>query len=182
MVRIRTKLNSSDLKDTIAKLKTLQKNLEKLEQELPKEIAERTSNKISDFYNQKGFVSAEAPKIGVEKTDKGYSAYISGKNVVYEEFGTGDVGFAKRHPLKDRYNLRDYNSGRTIRSTDNLTKDFKVEHNIKDGLYWTYYEGSQKVYTQGIAPGLFMYNTDTWLKDNYKEIIKEKVDDVLSKL
>lgn len=184
MEKIKVELSSASIKETIAKLQTMKQNLENLNKEIPKELAEKTADKIRDFYNQKGYVSAEVPTIDVRETDKGYQAYITGKSVTYEEFGTGDVGLANQHPWKKRYNLNFYNSGPTIQPTDNLPPRIMEKEGLKPGMYWEYYDLDQhrRVYTQGIPPGLFMYNADNWLRDNYKDIVKKKVDDVLSKL
>lgn len=182
MVKIKAKLSSSSINDTIAKLNKLKKELVALEDTLPKELAEQTSQKIEDFYSQKGFESTTTPMIGVAKYGDGYKAFARGSEVIYEEFGTGDVGANNGHPWKGDYGLNPYNSGRTIRSTEKLSQEKKAEHNIQSGLYWTFKRDGKKIYTQGIPSGKFMYNADLWLKDNYKKIAIKKVDDILSKL
>lgn len=182
MARIKTKLSTGSINETIHKLETLKQELKKLDDAIPRELAEQTASKIEAFYATKGFSSKTSPTIGIAKYNNGYKAFARSKDVIYEEFGTGDVGANNGHPWKGDYGLNPYNSGPTIRSTDKLSPETKSEHNISEGLYWTYKSDGEKVFTQGIPAGKFMYNADLWLKDNYKKIVKQKVDDVLSKL
>lgn len=182
MARIKVKLNSSSINETIAKLNNLKQELVKLEDTLPEELATQTSSKIEQFYAQKGFEGTSTPSIGVAKYGDGYKAFARGPEVIYEEFGTGDAGANNGHPWKGDYGLNPYNSGITIRSTDKLSPEKKAEHGIQNGLYWTFKRDGEKIYTQGIPSGKFMYNADLWLKDNYKKIVIKKVDDILSKL
>lgn len=182
MAKIKVSLSSNSIKDAIKKLNKAKKELAKVDDELAKELAEQTKDKIVSYYSKKGFSSSDTPTIGVVKYSKGYKAFIRGRNVIYEEFGTGDIGAKNGHPWKGDYGLNPYNSGATIRSTNNLSPEFQEEQGLQDGLYWTYTENGEKVFTQGIPAGKFMYNADIWLRDNYKRIAKKKVDDVLSKL
>lgn len=182
MAKIKVGLGSNSIQQAIDKLTKLKSEISKLENEIPRELAEMTADKIRTFYGQKGFDSGDSPTIGVEKTDKGYRAYISGEKVIYDEFGTGDIGQANAHPRKDEYPLNAYNSGATIRPTSKLTRSFMREKGLKEGLYWTYRDSGAKIYTQGVPAGLFMYRSGEWLRSNYKKIVKEKVSDMLSKL
>lgn len=181
MVKINIELSPGSVKEAIEKLNNLKKALVAIETELPKELAEQTKNKVQQFYTS-SVQAEEMPSIGVKENGKSCTVYITGKNVTYEEFGTGDVGSKSPHPRKGEYGLKPYNSGRTIRSTDKLSPDYQSEKGLSNGLYWTYKKNGQKIYTQGIPAGKFMYNASTWLKSNYKKIAKEKVDDALSKL
>ena len=181
MAKINIELSPGSVKEAIEKLNNLRKALVAIETELPKELAEQTKNKVQQFYTS-SVQAEEMPSIGVKENGKSCTVYITGKNVTYEEFGTGDVGSKSPHPRKGEYGLKPYNSGRTIRSTDKLSPDYQSEKGLSNGLYWTYKKNGQKIYTQGIPAGKFMYNASTWLKSNYKKIAKKKVDDALSKL
>lgn len=181
MAKIKVSLNPKEIGDLIKRLQKARDDFEKLEDELPKELAKSTSKQIVKHYALKGFHSDEKPTIGVVKTQNGYRAYIRGPAVIYEEFGTGDVGASNGHPWKGDYPLRPYNSGETIRPADETSSE---KYGIDSGLYWTYYDPvkHRMVATQGIPSGKFMYGADIWLRNNYKKIAKEKVDDILSKL
>lgn len=175
-------LSEEGIGDVINRLNTLKKNLDNVGEAISKELGEKTAEQIEHFYNQKGFESTnEKPLITTVKYDKGYKAIARSTGVIYEEFGTGDVGAKHGHPWKGDYGLNPYNSGPTIRSTDLLSKEFKKNLGIKEGKYWTYSDGGL-VYTQGNPAGKFMYYSDIWLRNNYKKIAKEKVDDVISKI
>lgn len=167
MAKIKVGLSSSSIQEAIDKLNNLKKGISNLENEIPRELADMTAKKITQYYSQKGFSSDDTPVIGVDKTDKGYKAYITGRSVIYDEFGTGENGKDNPHPEKDKYPLNDYNSGPVVST-----------HINENGRHYWYYKG----YTEGNRAGLFMYNSSIWLRDNYKKIIKKKVDDMLSKL
>lgn len=181
MARIKIELGHDSVQNAITKLQNLKKDLGKLQEEIPKELAKQTSDKIKKFYMSSS-TTGESPGFGVTQKGTMFSAYITGPSVTYEEFGTGDVGAKNPHPNKGEYGLRPYNSGPTIRSTEKLTPEYQAEKGLENGLYWTYKKNGEKVYTQGIPAGRFMYNASIWLKDNHKKIVKQKVDDVLSKL
>ena len=158
-----------------------------LTKEMPsaiEDLAKQTKEKAEEFYNNVPFESHDRPRFYYEKTEKGYRVVAKGDSLLYEEFGTGDKGKASPHVLKGQFDLNPYNSGETIRPAKMLSKQKQSETGIKKGLYWTYKDPmtDEIVYTQGIPAGMFMYHADEWLKENYKKIIKEKVDDVLSKV
>lgn len=181
MAKIKVGLNPKEISSLIQRLEKARDELKELDEELPKELAEQTSKQIVKYYALKGFSSDDKPTIGVVKYGKGYKAFIRGSGVIYEEFGTGDVGASNGHPWKGDYGLNPYNSGETIRPADEQSSE---KYGIDSGLYWTYYDPvrHRMVATQGIPSGKFMYNADIWLRDNYKKIAKQKVDDILSKL
>ena len=168
MAKINVALYHNSIQDAIKRLNVLKKEVNDLKETIPKELAEMTADKISEYYNTKGFDDGGTPTIGVEKTDKGYRAYIKGTKVIYDEFGTGENGKDNPHPEKDKYPLNDYNSGPIVST-----------HINKEGRHYWFYQNN---YTEGHRAGLFMYNSSIWLRNNYKEIIKKKVDEVLSKL
>ena len=107
-----------------------------------------------------------------ENRQSGYVA-LSGANVLYEEFGTGDVGANDGHPIKGDFPfLNPYNSGQYIRTND------KGEH------YWFYkgmvggsspYYDPDTGYTRGIPSGKQMYKTSRWLRVEAKKIVQEEI-------
>ena len=180
---IKINLSSSDIDKTIKKLTEIKKVIDDNKDSILQDLAEQTKNKIEENYNKLQFTSNETPTFAVVKYANGYKAVARGTSVIYDEFGTGDRGQADGHPWKGSYGLNPYNSGETIRPAKWLSKEKQQKTGIHSGLYWTY-KGKDGIihYTQGVPSGKFMYDADIWLHDNYKKIVKKKVDDVLSKL
>ena len=98
-----------------------------------------------------------------EKMDNGYKLIAKGKDVIYEEFGTGDRGEDDPHPDKSKYNLNDYNSGYFIMSVEDIGNqdllDFLKEEGITSGKYWSYRKNGERHFTQGVPSGKEMWNT-----------------------
>lgn len=125
---------------------------------------------------------------GIEKTMNGYNIISSGKDVIYEEFGTGDKG--EKSPYKgdkSKYNLNEYNSGKTIIDISKISNqsilDELATHGIVSGKFWSYSKNGDTKLTQGVPAGMEMYNTDNQLKDvEIRRIVTEKVSDALSKV
>lgn len=182
--RIKISLNPSDIDSTIRKLSKLKDNLSKEIPNVLEDLAKQTKEKAEEYYNNLPFKSNDKPTFRYEKTKNGYKVIAEGGSLLYDEFGTGDKGQASPHPEKNKFDLNDYNSGATIRPAKLLSKTKQKETGIVGGLYWTYKDpvSGEIVYTQGIPAGMFMYHTDVWLRDNYKKIVKKKVDDVISKV
>ena len=180
---IKINLNSSDIDKTIKRLEEIKKVIDDNRDSILLEVAERTKDKIEENYNKLPFTSNDRPTFAVVKYANGYKAVARGSSVIYDEFGTGDKGQADGHPWKSDFGLNPYNSGETIRPASWLGKEKQQKTGIKSGLYWTYKDDAGVIhYTQGVPSGKFMYDADIWLHDNYKKIVKEKVDDVLSKV
>lgn len=178
MAKITINLSQKSINDAIKQINDMKKETLRVNDLVAKDLADKTLDKMKEFYSMFPYKSnTDSPSFYVEKTENGYKAVIASASVAYEEFGTGDIGASDGHPWKGNYSLNPYNSGSTIRPAD----DKSAKYGITSGLYWTYWNGSYHVYTQGIPSGKFMYNSDIWLRDNYKEIIKQKVADALSK-
>lgn len=182
--RLKVNLSTKSIDSAIQTLNKLKNTLDKENDNMLKDLAEQTVDKAKEFYAEVKFKSNNTPEFNYRKTEKGYQMYARGESLLYDEFGTGDEGQSQPHKLKGQFDLNDYNSGRTIRPASMLSKEKQSKTGIKSGLYWTYQDpiSGEIVYTQGIPAGMFMYNTDRWLRDNYKKIIKKKVDDVISKV
>lgn len=182
--KIKVNLSQSSINDAIKKLTDIKNVIGKNKDDILKDLAEQTKDKIEEYYDKLQFTSNDRPTFAVVKYGNGYKAVARGKSVIYDEFGTGDKGQADGHPWKGEFGLNAYNSGKTIRPVAKyLSKDKQAETGITSGMYWTYKDEAGTIhYTQGIPSGKFMYNADIWLRNNYKEIVKKKVDDVLSKV
>lgn len=95
-----------------------------------------------------------------------YRVHAVGTHVIYDEFGTGQLGLESPHPEKDRYGLDDYNSGASIRY-DNNGRGFWIFKRI----------------TYGVPAGAFVYRAisdmadgdydKTELRKEFSKIVKE---------
>ena len=150
--------------------------------QVAKEVATRGSQYLSEQYNKALDPNIEKPTVFVKKTSTGYAIVSQGKDVIYEEFGTGDKGQQSPHPDKSKYNLNAYNSGRYIRDV-NPSNEKLSENGITSGKYWTYEKDGRIIYTQGIPAGKEMFNTVKHMRNSViNDVLKEKASDVLSKL
>ena len=174
---------NSDLSSFINNLTELSQNVKNLPNDICKEASNSGIVYLSDLYASR----TPDPNIidiqtSLVTTKNGYKIVASGKDVVYEEFGTGDEGANDGHPWKGQTNfkLNSYNSGETIREAN----ESSALHGITSGKYWTYKkEGSNEVqYTQGVPAGKELFNTSNYLHEEIKKISKKKVSDVLSKV
>lgn len=156
----------------IHSLERLEKNIDWMTRLLVSDILEEGVK-----YAKKQYSAREHdPNIGTinvdySTKDTGGELYAYGKDVVYEEFGTGDRGEQNQHPVKSRYNLNDYNSGRTIRNVDDvpegsLEKEDLDAIGISSGKYWTYNKDGTVYYTQGVPSGQEMWKTRNYLLNN----------------
>ena len=181
---IKISLTNKSIDSAIRKLNKIKKVLDKEKDNIFEDLAKQTVDKAKEFYNNVEFKSNDTPTFDYKKTEKGYQVYAKGGSLLYDEFGTGDRGQASPHPEKGKFSLNDYNSGITIRPASMLNAEKQAKTGIKTGLYWTYKDPAtgEIIYTQGIPAGMFMYHTDVWLRENYKKIIKKKVDDAISKV
>lgn len=95
-----------------------------------------------------------------EEEDEGYKIIVEGSQVIYDEFGTGDMGLmsgAEAQAYKSEYpNLFPYNSGPFIREDRNGNN------------YWVYYSNKDKrtVASFGVPAGMFMYHSFMNVADN----------------
>lgn len=181
MAEIKVDLSLSSIQRAIKQLNNIDSKIQKIANLSGKELATKTLEEVKKQYSNLPFESTnENPTFRIEKTNEGYEILASGTGVIYEEFGTGDVGASNPHPNKNAYGLKGYNTGSHIRPADKFSS-YKAD--IKSGNYWVFKNrrtGDIQL-TQGIPAGMFMYNSSEWLRDNYKDIVKQKVDDVLSK-
>lgn len=175
------KLSSNDITGLIKSLNKLSNTLKDANNTLTKDIAEDGLNVLNNFYSKSFDENIEPPDTYIKKLQNGYSIVAHGKDIVYEEFGTGDEGAKDGHPWKGQTNfkLNAYNSGSHIRDANESSK----EHNITSGKYWTYAKNGNIIYTQGVPSGKELYRTIQYLRDEgINKIVNEKVRDTISKL
>ena len=176
-------VDTKEIGRMINSLNTLSSNINKLKTEIPKEIAEEGLKHLNSLYASKSKDNdTDDIHTSIDKTANGYSIISQGKDVLYEEFGTGDEGARHPHKDKSKYGLKDYNSGPTIRPVNSNNPALKA-HGITSGKYWTYEKDGEIKYTQGIPAGMQMFDTSNYLRSGViKTIMKEKASDVLSKV
>ena len=166
----------NEVRDNILYLRSTIKDATKL---AVRKVMEEGIDKAKDL-------NAVAPKTGVEENQiygtsskDGYSRQVvmSGPNAIYDEFGTGEKGAAKPHPLKSNFGLNDYNSGPYVST-----------HINRKGKHYWFYRPAARVepryfkrngYTEGTPSGRQMYNTLRYLEKNAKDIVREEFDNAL---
>lgn len=94
--------------------------------------------------------------IYVKKLSTGNRVVVSGSQVIYDEFGTGDAGLLHPHVEKSKYNLNGYNTGAHIKTNSN------------GGHYWNYYseKDGKFVTSSGVPAGMFMFNSVNNIANN----------------
>ena len=181
--KIKMELSSNSIKETIKKLIELQKDLGKADEEIVKQLSDFGLEEIQRNYANTPFKDGNED-VSFYKTGspKKMSIGVTGSQVLYNEFGTGTEGANNPHPNKGEYGLNAYNSGKTIRQNNKNTSN-ATENGIPiGGLYWTYNNGGQKVYTQGIPAGKQVYMAAKAIQEEKEKISKKVVGDALSKL
>ena len=177
------RVDTKEIVHMINSLNTLSYNINKLKNDIPKEIAEEGLKHLNSLYSSKPEDNdTDDIHTSIDKNVTGYSIISKGTDVLYEEFGTGDEGARHPHKDKSKYGLKDYNSGPTIRPVNSNNPALKA-HGITSGKYWTYEKDGEIKYTQGIRAGMQMFDTSNYLRSGViKTIMKEKASDVLSKV
>lgn len=185
MITKKISLNTRDIRSLIKKLNTLQNDINDLPEKITKRVADEGLDTLNTYYASRTFnVNSTDITTSISETQNGYKIIARGKDVIYTEFGTGDEGEQNPFPSPDRnkYNLKDYNSGKYIRKVNPNNKNVK-EMGITSGKYWTFVKNGVLHYTQGMPAGLQMFNTAKDLRETIiPKIVKEEIGDVLSKL
>lgn len=172
-------LDIKQIDNLIKSLNNLSKTLKKMPTEVTNKIGELGLEILNEKYSQrKQDVNITDIHTSLRPGDNKCDILSQGKDVVYEEFGTGDEGTRDPHPDKSKYNLNDYNSGKYIRNAN----EHSAEHGITSGKYWTYKKNGEVNYTQGVPSGKEMFNTSKELKELIPKVLQEKASDVLSKV
>lgn len=172
MIKVKTvTLDTKDINSLIKSLKTLSSDVKKLPREVCRDVALLGKEFLDEEYAQAQTdqtIDVSSINTSIKRLSNGYQIKASGKDVIYQEFGTGEHGKASPHPEKNKYPLNDYNSG-----------EFVKNHINKYGRHYWYYKG----YSEGNPSGAEMYNTSRFLKQKgINDILKKKASDVLSKV
>lgn len=182
MKTIKVPLSVNGLNELKNKINQLQINLEEAKSQSVEDMANTCEKEIATNYASSPYNDGNEDSIPIkEKTENGYKVGMKGSQVLYREFGTGTQGLNNPHPMKNEFNLKGYNTGRTIRKA---TTSVSNKSGIQIGqLYWTYKDKSgQLVYTQGIPSGKEVFNASRTLRNKKDSIIKKRVSEALSKL
>ena len=174
---VRINVDETNVKDVIKALQNMLNDVNKISDSALKEIASKGETYLDAQYVSR-FKDPNITDISTSfrKTSDGYALVSKGKDVVYEEFGTGDEGASHPHPVKSNYNLNDYNSGEYIRNVSDYDENSYVyddlqEIGIKSGKFWIYSKNDILYYTQGVPAGQEMWRTRN-------ELIKSIIPDV----
>ena len=170
--RKNVKLSTSDIQTLITNLKSLSNSIHDKQNDIAEEVAKEGLKKLNDYYSSlKSNRDVEKPTTYITKTDNGFSIVATGKDVVYQEFGTGEHGAEDGHPWKGQtdFKLNGYNTGPTIKI------------NKKTGRHFWYTPNGK--YSEGISSGKELYKTIQYLRNTgIKKITAVKGGDILSKL
>ena len=157
-------IDESNIQDVINAFKSIYNDIDKYVEKTDEKIIQESKKYLDKQYSSR----LKDPNITdisteYEKIDNGYKLIAKGKDVIYEEFGTGDRGEDDPHPDKSKYNLNDYNSGYFIMSVEDVGNqdllDFLKEQGITSGKYWSYRKNGERHFTQGVPSGKEMWNT-----------------------
>lgn len=164
------------------KFKQLDDGLSFASKNISKDIADALVDEINTNYN--AFVASlvhdgqdrTGTDIHAEKTSSGYRVVVSGPQVLYDEFGTGDQGLMQPHPEKSKYDLQKYNSGEFIHTSPN------------GNHYWSYYSDKLGRYisSDGVPAGMFIYHSVENVANNIArniatEGIRKQISRIMSK-
>lgn len=180
-------IDINDINSLIKSLKGLSTNLNKLQKEIPLEVATVGLDYLNQEYSNISNPNITDITTSISQIPNGARIISHGKDVFYEEFGTGDEGTSVGDgkgvsEARSRFNLNDYNSGKYIRPVNPNNQNLK-DKGIVSGNYWTYKKNGEIHYTQGVKPGLEMFNTANYLRNKgTKDVLEKKVSDVLSKV
>lgn len=183
MKTIKMQLSSQSINSLIKKLENFQKDMEKADTQIVKELSDLGLKEIQANYAATPYKDGN-DDVGffTSGNDKKRTIGVTGTQVLYNEFGTGTEGAENPHPDKGEFGLNPYNSGRTIRPNNNENSTASKLGIPTGGLYWTYMDGSIKKYTQGIPAGKQVYLATQKVQKEKSNIIKKVVGDALSKL
>lgn len=181
---MKIQLSTRSINEAIKKLQIFETTLKELDNDIVVALSEFVEDEINKNYQNTPFRDGnDSYNVISEISDNKAKVYATGTQVLYDEFGTGEVGKNSPHPLKGSITgLKDYNSGKTIRVNHSSTSTAAIKGIPVDGKYWTYKDESGKHYTQGIPAGLQVFNASIALRNKKTAIIKKVIGDALSKL
>lgn len=173
-------IDETNIKNVIKALKDMLKDVDGEVEKTMVEIVKKGESYLDAQYATR-LKDPNITDISTSWSKKGdeYELKAIGKDVIYEEFGTGDRGEQNPHPVKSKYNLNDYNSGQHIRNVsdydeNSYTYDDLQEFGINSGKFWRYNKNGVLYYTQGIPAGQEMWDTRNYLIKNVIPEVSKK--------
>lgn len=177
-------IDETNIKNVIKALKDMLKDVDDEVEKTMVEIVKKGESYLDAQYTTR----LKDPNItdistSWSKKDNEYELKASGKDVVYEEFGTGDRGEESPHSEKsifeEKYGLKKYNSGQYIRNVsdydeNSYTYDDLQEFGINSGKFWRYNKNGILYYTQGVPAGQEMWDTRNYLIKNVIPEVSKK--------
>ena len=175
-------------------LNQLQKEIEKMEQrtkeaakQLAKELSEYGLKQMEETYSNFPLHGSQPNTFYIEGTDNKKDIVMKGTQAIYDEFGTGTQGAMQPHPIKNEFNLDEYNShvipNGTIRhatARDVMRAADRGEHIALGELFWTYKDDDGvKHYTTGTPAQKEVYNSLMSTIDKAPEIIHKVMKEVV---
>lgn len=172
-------LSLSDIRKLKSKISELKENLPKCANNITKSLADYTYNEIQNNINSTSYKDGNEDIEAFKNiSNNNATVGMKGSQVLYDEFGTGTQGEQSPHPLKGKFSLNKYNSGRRIRPAGKNNPHFPA-----GTKYWTYKnKNGDTVYTTGIPAGKQVYNASRALQKQKSKIINKELGDILSKL
>lgn len=179
---IQVPLSVNGLKELKNKINQLNKDIQDAKEKSIKDMADVCNKEIQTNYASSAYTDGnDDANFFKEKSENGFKVGVRGSQVLYREFGTGTEGLNNPHPIKNKFELKGYNTGKTIRKATVYTS--AASGILLGEKYWTYKDKSgQKVYTQGIPAGKEVFNASRTLRNKIDSILKKRVSDALSKL
>lgn len=174
--QINVNFSPKGVQEAIELLNTIYSDLQKIPDKLAEEIAKDGAEYLQQQYDNRDYgvfmknERLEQPTIQVNKITNGWEIRASGKDILYDEFGTGEQGKASGYDKEERakYNLNDYNSGPVVST-----------HINKYGRHYWFYNGH---YTEGIPAGKQFFNTRNYIIDEgARKVARRLVGEILSK-
>lgn len=173
-----------DTKGLTSALEWLYNNLDKQAEEMIQELAKNGETFLASRYISR-FKDANISDISTStnKISNGYEIKAQGKDVVYEEFGTGDEGANHQHDEKStfesKYGLKKYNSGPYIRDVLDVAKGSYTEQDLQEigitsGKFWRYNKDGVVHYTQGVPAGQEMWDTRNYIINEIPNVVKKR--------
>lgn len=160
-------------------LENVEESLQQVSTDIIEDLANLAYEEIYKNYSKSEYQpgsSMDFLKTG-SNTEKTVS--MAGPQAWYSEFGTGTKGaVGAAHPLKRKFNLNPYNSGKTIRTASEKVSE---KTGIPAGtLYWTYKDSNGEVqYTQGIPAGKQVYDAGQKVGKELESIVEKRVKEML---
>ncbi len=182
MKKIEVELSRQGLRDLSKKIDNLKQDLKKADKRIEDRLADYARTQIENNLSATPFRDGnEDTTTFKEEFDDKIKVGMRGSQVLYNEFGTGTQGEMSPHPVKGKFPLHGYNTGRTIRTASlKVNEKYGVSVGTK---YWTYKSADgQTVFTTGIPAGKQVFDAAMALRKEKKKIVKQEVSDVLSKL